>query len=135
VPVVLASTLLYPQALDPSWTHGTPADQLPWLISYICVTAIVAVCTFIARVTVNDDTVRIVNPWGTHEMSRASVVDVRPGPFGVEFVGASGDRHVALAVRCTAGYVGERPRWVELAHAVTGEEPRWRDGEEAEEED
>ncbi|MEV6814232.1 hypothetical protein [Micromonospora sp. NPDC051296] len=129
LPIALASTFLYPELLNPGWTDGMPADELPWWIGLVGVTAVLAFCVLVSRVTVDDNAVRIVNPWGTHEMARASVVDVRPGPYGVEFIGAAGDRHVALAVQCAGTILAKRPRWLELAQSVTGETPDRRQTE------
>jgi hypothetical protein len=40
-------------------------------------------------------------------------------------------RHVAFAVPCTDVYIGARPRWVDIAEAITGYEPEgWETDEE-----
>ena len=126
VPMAFASTLFYPQVLNTGWTDGMPASDLHWLFGFIGVTVVLAFCALFSRVTVDDDVIQIVNPWGTYELERASVVDVRPGPYGVEFVGAAGNKNVAFAVQCTNNLLGKTPRWVELARSVTGKEPDWR---------
>jgi hypothetical protein len=119
VPLLLASTLLYPQVLDPDWTNGTPSDELPWLAAMIVVSAAAAYAALISRIVVDPRSVRIVNPWCARTLQTADIVAVKPGSFGVEFVLEGGRRHVAFAVQCTAG----SPRWADVAKSVTGRYP------------
>jgi hypothetical protein len=120
LPILLASTLLYPQALNPTWTAGTPTDQLPALFVMIAVSGFAAWSTLISRVEVDHTNVRIVNPWGRRELPKRLVREVRPGNYGVELVDQNEQTYIALAVQCTRLYRGSRPRWVELEEAVTG---------------
>jgi hypothetical protein len=103
VPLLLASTLLYPQVFNPDWTNGTPSEELPWLAALIVVSAAGAYAALISRIVVDPPRVRIVNPWGARTLQTADVVTVEPGSFGVEFVTEDGRRYVAFAVQCTAG--------------------------------
>jgi hypothetical protein len=119
VPVLLASTLLYPQVLNPDWASGTPSDELPWLAAVIVVSAAAAYAALISRIVVDPPNVRIVNPWGARTLQTADIVAVVPGRFGVEFVSEGGRRYVAFAVQCTAG----PPRWADVAKSVTGHYP------------
>jgi hypothetical protein len=129
VPVLLASTLLYPQVLNPDWTDGTPETELRWLAGLVASTSLVAVAAWVSSIRVGPVDVRVVNPWGTLRLPRSEIVAVRPGPFGVELL-THEQRHVAFAVQCTVGYLGARPRWVDVAEAITGREPEWREPDE-----
>lgn len=119
VPLLLASTLLYPQVLNPDWTNGTPSDELPWLVALIVVSGAAAYAALISRIVVDPPSVRLVNPWGARTLQTADIIAVEPGSFGVVFVSEGGRRHVAFAVQCTAG----APRWADVAKSVTGRYP------------
>ena len=119
VPLLLASTLLYPQVLNPDWTNGTPPGELPWLAAMIVVSAAAAYAALISRIVVDPPMVRIVNPWGARTLQTADVVAVEPGSFGVEFVTEDGRRYSAFAVQCIAGPA----RWADVAKSVTGHYP------------
>jgi hypothetical protein len=119
VPLLLVSTLLYPQVLNPDWTNGTPSGELPWLVAMIVVSGAAAYGALISRIVVDPPRVRLVNPWGARTLQTADIVAVEPGSFGVEFVSVDGRRHIAFAVQCTAG----PPRWADVAKSVTGRYP------------
>lgn len=123
VPLLLASTLLYPQVLNPDWTDGTPADELPWLTVLVAAAAAVGYAALVSRIIVDQGTLRIVNPWGARTLPIADIVAVERGSFGVEFVTDDGRRYVGFAVQCTSAPPGRRPRWVDVATAVTGGSP------------
>jgi hypothetical protein len=118
------------------WLPGTTSDDLPWMAGAAAVGAAAAYAALVSKIVLSPDSVRLVNPWGTQTLPRAGVVAVRPGQWGAEFVTADGRRHVAFAVQCTMPRPGQAPRWVDLAMATTGEDPRsdpgsrplgWRD--------
>lgn len=119
VPLLLASTLLYPQALNPDWTRGTPSEEFPWMAALLVVSGLAAYAALISRIVVDRTSVRIVNPWGARTLRTADIVAVEPGRFGVEFVTAGGRRYVAFAVQSTA----IPPRWADVARSVTGHYP------------
>lgn len=112
--------LLFPQTLNPSWAEGTPASELPWALALFGISLAVAVSAWVSKVEVTEDRVRVVNPWGASWVARSEVVDVRPGALGVQFVTTQGRALSALAVQCTRVGLGGRPRWIDLAEAVTG---------------
>jgi len=118
------------------WLPGTTRDDLPWMIGAAAIGAAAAYAALVSKIVLTSDAVRLVNPWGTRTFPRADVIAVRPGPWGAEFVTADGRRHVTFAVQCTMPRPGQAPRWVDLAMATTGEDPRsdpatrplgWRD--------
>lgn len=118
------------------WLPGTTSDDLPWMIGVAAIGATAAYAALVSKIVLTSDAVRLVNPWGTRSFPRADVIAVRPGQWGAEFVTADGKRHIAFAVQCTMPRPGEPPRWVDLAMATTGEDPRsdpatrplsWRD--------
>ena len=127
VPLLLASTLLYPQVLNPEWASGTPRNEMVWLVVIIAITS-VAVGARSCRVWKSTtQPFGLSTPWGSRVVRRDRVKTVAAGSYGVEFITMDGDRLIALAVQATAAYMGDRPRWVDLAIAVTGREPKWRD--------
>jgi hypothetical protein len=119
VPPLMASTLLYPKALNPDWTNGTPSAELPWLAAMVLVSSAAAYAALISKIVVDETTVRIVNPWGVRSLQTDEIVAVEPGSFGVEFVTDGDRRYVGFAVQCTAGPA----RWADVAKAVTGRSP------------
>jgi len=119
VGALIALGLPFPQLLNPSWAEGTPASELPWALALFGIALMAAVSTWIAKVEVTEEPVRVVNPWGAKSIPRSEVMVVRPGAWGAEFVTAQGRMH-SLAVQCTRVSLGPRPRWVDLAEAVTG---------------
>jgi hypothetical protein len=125
VAVLMGLGLMFPQVLNPSWVTGTPASELPWGLAMLGIALLLALGTWVSKVEVTSERVRIVNPWGVKSMQRSQVVDVRPGPWGVEFVTVGGRAFSALAVQCTATSRGPRPRWVDIAEAVTGRTTYW----------
>lgn len=126
VPLLLASTVLYPGVLNPDWSRDMPSEEMPWMALMVAVTGLVAVATWVSSIRVAPETVRIVNPWGSRRLRRSEIVNVGPGPYGVE-LHTRQRRHVAFAVQCTDGYVGTRPRWVDVVEAITDREPEWRE--------
>lgn len=125
VAVLMGLGLMFPQVLNPSWVTGTPASELPWGLAMLGIALLLALGTWVSKVEVTSERVRIVNPWGVKSMQRSQVVDVRPGPWGVEFVTVGGRAFSAFAVQCTATSRGPRPRWVDIAEAVTGRTTYW----------
>lgn len=123
-PLLLASTFLYPQILNPDWTNGTPREELPWLAGLITVASVMAYAALVSKIVIDQPTLRIVNPWGRRTLRAGDVIAVEPGSFGVQFLTSDGRRHVALAVQCSSAAPGRRPRWVDVAVSVTGHEPR-----------
>jgi hypothetical protein len=121
-------SMLYPQALNPSWTDGVPPDELPPALGFILLALALVWCVARSRIEVSADEVLVVNPWGTTKLRKTDVIEVRPGPFGVEFH-TERRRTIGLAVQATALYVGDRPRWVEIAELVTGRTPEWQDSD------
>lgn len=47
LPLLCASTLLYP-GTHPTWAHGIPAEELPWLGVMIVVTAATAIAALVS---------------------------------------------------------------------------------------
>lgn len=123
-PLLLASTLLHPQTLDPGWTNGTPGEELPWLAALIAVATVMSYAALVSKIVIDQPTICIVNPWGRRTLRACDVTAVEPGPFGVQFLTSDGRRHVALAVQCRSVAPGRRQRWVDVAAAVTGHAPR-----------
>jgi hypothetical protein len=123
-PLLLASTLLYPQILNPDWTNGTPREELPWLAALIIVASVMAYAALVSRIVIDQPTLRIVNPWGSRTLRADDVIAVEPGSFGVQFLTSDGRRQVALAVQCRSVVPGRRQRWVDVAVSVTGNAPR-----------
>ncbi len=118
VPLILASTLLYPRALNPNWTNGTPSFELPWLAVVIVVSAVAVYAALRSRIVVDPPSVRIVNPWVRSPFRPLTSSRSSPG-VGESCSERGGRRHIALAVQCTAG---PEP-WADVARAVTGRCP------------
>lgn len=124
--VVIVLSILFPQVLNPAWTEGTPPDQLPFAYGFLALALVLVWCTIHSRIEVSGDEIIVVNPWGTRRLATADVVEVRSGPFGVEFL-TEQRRVIGLAVQTTDSFVGDRPRWVDLAQLVTGVTPHWQE--------
>ncbi len=125
-PLAALSTLLYPQAFNPDWTHGLPRDQWAALAAMVGVLVLAAWSALQSRVVLQGEHLRVVNPWGAKDLLTSEVLEVRPGPYGVEFVLSGGRCVKGFAVQCTYVIVGPEPRWVGVARAVTGRDPIWR---------
>lgn len=123
-PLVLASTLLHPQVLNPDWTNGTPRQELPWLAVLLTVASVMSYAALVSKIVIDRPMLCIGNPWGRRILRAGDVVAVEPGPFGVQFRTSDGCRHVALAVQCRSVAPGGNQRWVDVAASVTGQEPR-----------
>jgi hypothetical protein len=118
-------SMLLPRVLNPTWTEGVPADQLPSAFGFITLGLLLVWCVARSRIEVSGDEVLIVNPWGTKKLSKADIVRVEPGPFGVDFR-TEEQRIVGFAVQATAVFTGDRPRWVDIAEVLTGRTPDWQ---------
>ena len=129
--VVVVLSILFPQVLNPAWAEGTPSDQVPFAYGFLALALVLVWCTIRSRVEVTRDEMIVVNPWVTRRLAKGDVVEVRPGPFGVELL-TEERRVVCLAVQTTGSFAGDRPRWVDVAELVTGETPDWRESTEDE---
>jgi hypothetical protein len=126
IAVLLPPSLIVfaPARLNPTWAAGVPADQWAWLAVIYAVLFVLAWTAFYSRVELNDGHVRVVNPWGTRTFQASEVANVQPGPYGVEFLLFSGSKVAAYAIQCAWVSAGPEPRWVGVAKAVTGRDPR-----------
>jgi len=122
VPVAVSPFVFYaPWSPNPDYREsGMPADDWFWSAVLLACLVLAAWAAFRARIELGAGRVRVVNPFRIHEFAASSVVDVRPGRLGVEFVLSSGRVVSAFAVQCTAAHLGPEPRWVGVARAVTG---------------
>jgi hypothetical protein len=122
VPVAASPFLFYPPwSPNTEWRDsGMPADEWFWSVVIFACLALMAWAAFRARVELSAGRVQVVNPFRSTEFPASTVVDVRPGALGVEFLLSSGQVVSAFAVQCTAVHVGPEPRWVGVARAVTG---------------
>ncbi|MEO9150752.1 MAG: hypothetical protein ABI243_00005, partial [Lapillicoccus sp.] len=75
------------------------------------------------RVTVTRGTVRVTNAGRSTIFAADDVVVLEPTARGVRFVIEGRDPVIAYAVPCPRPDPGERPRWLEVAEAVAGEDP------------
>lgn len=123
-PLLLASTLLHPQILNPEWTNGTPREELPWLAALIAVASVMSYAALVSKIVIDRPMLCIVNPWGRRTLRAGDVIAVEPGPFGIQFLTSDGRRHAALAVQCRSAAPGGRQRWVDVAASVAGQAPR-----------
>ncbi|MBB5850267.1 hypothetical protein ACFQ05_23940 [Amycolatopsis umgeniensis] len=125
VPLAMAPFVWYqPWMLNPEWRRdGMPASEWWWAAALYVVMGSLAWSAFRSRIKLGDGRLRVVNPWRSHEISTAHVIDVKPGSLGVEFLLSSGRIVSAFAVQCTAFEFGAEPRWVDVAREVTAREP------------
>ena len=123
-PLLLASTLLHPQILNPGWTNGTPREELPWLAAMITVAFVMSYAALVSKIVIDRPMLCIVNPWGRRTLRAGDVIAVEPGSFGVQFLTSDGRRHGALAVQCSSVAPDRHQRWVDVAASVTGHAPR-----------
>ena len=103
-----------------------PADQYPWMATFYVVFAACIWANFRSRIELSGHQLRVTNPWGTSHVDTTDVTEVTPGSWGVEIHRTNHRPLIAFAVQCTFVYLTERPRWVDIAEAVTGREPEWR---------
>jgi hypothetical protein len=120
VPVLGMPFVLWPQLLNPEWADGIPVGELVVVVFVYAVLGLAAWAAFRSRLDVDENFVRVVNPWKALSFPRAEVTGAQPGPWGLELLLDDGRVIVAFAVQCVAGY---RPRWVEVARAITGRDP------------
>lgn len=126
--VVALPVLLLPVAVWPSALGATPdAQRQPTRIAFLCalylVFAALAWVAFRLRVSVTRGTVRVTNAGRSTVFAAADVVAVEPTAGGVRFVIHGRDPVIAYAVACPPPAPGERPRWLDVAEAVAGEDP------------
>jgi hypothetical protein len=122
VPLLMSPFVwVQPLMLNPEWQRdGMPASEWFWAAVLYVVMGLLAWSAFHSRIELGDGQLRVVNPWRSHVVSTADVVDVKPGSLGVEFLLSSGRAVAAFAVQCTAFNLGPEPRWVGVAREVTG---------------
>ncbi|HVK25312.1 MAG TPA: hypothetical protein VM677_28480 [Actinokineospora sp.] len=127
--VVLAAMIasfFSPETLNPTWVDGMPGDEIAFLVVLCCLLAVLVYAVFRSRVELADGSVRVVNPIETHVFAADEVTEVVPGPFGVRFVLRHRPPVDAFAVQSLPFYLGDEPRWVDIARSVTGREPSAR---------
>ncbi|MFD8494899.1 hypothetical protein [Amycolatopsis sp. NPDC059657] len=125
VPLLLSPFVWFqPLLLNPEWQRdGMPASEWFWAAVLYVAMGLLVWSAFRSRIELGGDRLRVVNPWRSHILSAADVVDVSPGSLGVEFLLSSGKVVAAFAVQCTAFHLGSEPRWVGVAREVTRREP------------
>lgn len=126
--VVALPVLLLPVAVWPSALGATPdAQRQPIRIAFLCalylVFAALAWVAFRLRVDVTRGTVRVTNAGRSTVFAADDVVAVEPTARGVRFVIHGRDPVIAYAVACPPPAPGERPRWLDVAEVVAGEDP------------
>jgi len=60
VAVLMGLGLMFPQVLNPSWVTGTPASELPWGLAMLGIALLLALGTWVSKVEVTSERVRIV---------------------------------------------------------------------------
>lgn len=134
-PLLFLAPLIWPTAVNPTWTHGTPTGEYPWIGLFYAIFAGGIWASHRARIELTGTTLTITNPWGTTTIHTNDVTAVTPGSWGAQ-IHRTGHRPLtAFAVQSTDLFFRNRPRWVDLAHAVTGEEPEWREDPDEDDED
>jgi hypothetical protein len=122
VPVAISPFMFY-QPWSPNTEYresGMPAEEWFWSVVILGCLGLLAWAAFHSRVELHAGRLRVINPLRSYEFPVSTVVDVRPGALGVEFLLSSGQVVSAFAVQCTAVHVGPQPRWVGVARAVMG---------------
>lgn len=122
IPLFGIPFVLEPGLLNPEWENGMPATELVVLVLFYAVLGLAVWAAFRSRLDVDANFVRVVNPWQARSFPRVEVSGARSGPWGLELLLADGRVVVAFAVQCV-GALGARPRWVEVARAITGRDP------------
>lgn len=102
-----------------------PADQYPWVALFYVAFAACIWSSFRSRLDLRGEMLTVTNPWGRQIAKVNEVVDVTPGSYGTEIHLTDDRRLIVFAVQSTFAY-WERPRWVDVAEAITGREPQWR---------
>jgi hypothetical protein len=92
VPLLMSPFVwVQPLMLNPEWQRdGMPASEWFWAAVLYVVMGLLAWSAFHSRIELGDGQLRVVNPWRSHVVSTADVVDVKPGSLGVEFLLSSG---------------------------------------------
>jgi len=127
VPVLFLAPVLWPASFNPTWINGMPADQYPSMALFYLVLAVCIWASFRSRLDLTGDTLTVTNPCGSYTIRVDQVWKVVPGSWGTELHLTGGQRRlVVFAVQCTYLTWGEKPRWVGVAEALTGQEPEWR---------
>lgn len=124
VPLSGIPFVLEPQLLNPEWENGMPTTELVMVVFVYAVLGLAAWAAFRSRLDVDENFVRVVNPWKAQSFPRAEVRSARSGPWGLRLLLDDGRVVVAFAVQCV-GTPGTRyrPRWVEAARVITGRDP------------
>lgn len=119
IPLAGLPFVLWPWLLNPEWTNGVPANELVFDGIFYLVFGLMIWAAFRSRLDVDEERVRVINPWGTRSFPRGAVRNARAGGLGLELL-LDDRRVIVFAVQCVGGH---RPRWVEVARTITGRDP------------
>ncbi|XVV02651.1 PH domain-containing protein [Actinosynnema sp. CA-248983] len=125
VPLLGLFSFIAPEFVNPEWENGIPLSEAAVVATIYLVLGLAIWAAFRSRLDVDDHFVRVVNPFNTQSFPRADVRTARAGTRGLELILEDGRVVVVFAIQCVAGTgtPGSRPRWVEVARAVTGRDP------------
>ncbi|MFI6102063.1 hypothetical protein ACIA8G_41475 [Lentzea sp. NPDC051213] len=124
VPLAGLPFVFQPGWLNPDWNAGVPLGDLIVVALVYAALGLAAWAAFRSRLDLDEQWVRVINPWGVRSVPHSSVRSVRQGSYGVELVLDDGSVIAAFAVQCVGSPAADPPpRWVEVARAVTGKDP------------
>ncbi len=123
LPLLLLPVAVWPSLLGAAFQVDPPPSRIAFLCATYLGFAVVAWVAFRLRITVSRGVVRVTNAGRTTVFEADDVLAVQPTARGVRFVIEGRDPVVAYAVPCPPPNPGQRPRWLDVAEAVAGEDP------------
>lgn len=123
LPVLLLPVAVWPSLLGTS----VPAEPPPSRVAFLCMTYLVfagvAWVAFRLGISVTRGTVHVTNAGRATVFGADDVIGLEPTARGIRFVIRGRDPVVGYAVPCPPPHPGQRPRWLDVAEAVAGEDP------------